>query len=333
MSKDEALKKTDLEYLFHSLVNPRPEIASRIRQLRLIRTLNVKQYSLLKRQLPYFVCGVFSPPFRKTENFAYTEYFVVDIDHISDKGQDIDNLRTILQSDSRIVLCFISPSEDGLKLIFRLKDRCYDAGLFSLFYKAFTCNFSSQYNLEQIVDSKTSDVTRACFISMDSNAYYNPNAESVDLSAFVNTDNPESVAVLKQMHNDAKHSKTKDAVSTQEQNQDPDPDEETMRNIRNLLNPKLERLSSQRPIYVPEVLEDLIDDLKRHIEETGVIVDKITSIQYGKKISMSVGMKQSEINLFYGKRGFSVVKSPRCGTSLELNDLMADVISLFINEH
>ncbi len=330
LSKDETLKKTDLEYLFRSLINPKPEIANRIRQLRLIRTLNAKQYSLLKRQLPYFVCGIFSPPFRKTENFAYTEYFIIDIDHIAEKGLDIDNVRTELQSDSRTVLCFISPSEDGLKLIFRLKERCYDAGLFSLFYKAFITKFSNQYHLEQIVDAKTCDVTRACFISIDSNAYFNPCAEAIDLSVFVNTDDPESISALKRKLKGNKQVEKKDCAS--ELNQDSDPDEETMRKIRNLLNPKLERKLSQRPIYVPEVLEDMIDDLRKYIEGTGVIVDKITDIQYGKKISMSVGMKQAEINLFYGKRGFTVVKSPRCGTAPELNNLVADIISIFINE-
>lgn len=78
-------KKVTVEYLYYSLRNPKPDVEARIRQLRIIRDLDKKQYSLLKRQLPYVVCGMFNPPYRKTENFAYTEYFIVDIDHFQRK--------------------------------------------------------------------------------------------------------------------------------------------------------------------------------------------------------------------------------------------------------
>ena len=40
--------------------------------------------------------------------------------------------------------------------------------------------------------------------------------------------------------------------------------------------------------------------------------------------------KESEINLFYGKRGFSVVISPRLGTNEELNELLADLVKSFL---
>lgn len=45
-----------------------------------------------------------------------------------------------------------------------------------------------------------------------------------------------------------------------------------------------------------------------------------------------MGMKQAEVNLFYGKRGFSVVQSPRTGTNADLNQLMANLITGFIND-
>lgn len=328
--KDDPLKKVDLDYLYHSLINPKPDISMRIRQLRLIRNLDAKQYSLQKRQLPYLVCGVFNPPYRKGENFAYTEYFILDVDNISEKGYEITSLRSVLQSDTRVVMCFVSPGEDGLKLIFRLKDKCYDAGIYSIFYKAFAHQFSVQYNIGQVVDTRTCDVSRACFISIDSEAYYNPNADTVDLTAFVNEDNPFSVAQLK---HDTKSTDVNDTVANEDSAvQTPDPDDETMRKIKELLNPKLAKKQHAKPVFVPEVLEDIINDLKTYIENTGVIVEAISSIQYGKKISMRVGLKRAEINLFYGKRGFSVVKSPRCGTSSELNDLLADVITLYVQE-
>lgn len=59
---------------------------------------------------------------------------------------------------------------------------------------------------------------------------------------------------------------------------------------------------------------------------------EIINIQYGKKLRMSLGLKQAETNLFFGKRGFTVVVSPRCGTDSELNNVTADLIRSYIEE-
>lgn len=116
---NDELKKVTLDYLYHGLRAPKPSIESRVRQLRIIKDLNPKDYSSLKRQLPYIVCGVFNPPYRKKENFAYIEYFIVDIDHLSDKNLNIVSTRNAIEKDSRVVMSFVSPSEDGLKQIGR----------------------------------------------------------------------------------------------------------------------------------------------------------------------------------------------------------------------
>jgi hypothetical protein len=41
--------------------------------------------------------------------------------------------------------------------------------------------------------------------------------------------------------------------------------------------------------------------------------------------------KEAETNLYYGKRGFSVVETPRSGTDAELNALMADMVRTYVN--
>ena len=109
ISNADSLQKVTIRHLFDSLRNPHPEVLAKIRQLRIVRELDSKQYNVLKRQLPYFVCGIFNPNFRKTENFAYTEYFIIDIDHITEKGFSVEDLRNKLEQDSRIVLSFLSP--------------------------------------------------------------------------------------------------------------------------------------------------------------------------------------------------------------------------------
>ena len=64
----------------------------------------------------------------------------------------------------------------------------------------------------------------------------------------------------------------------------------------------------------------------------GAVLAEVINIQYGKKLRFRVGMRKAEINLFYGKRGFSVVQSPRTGTDAEANALMADVVNCFLME-
>ena len=136
-STEENLQKVRVDYLYQCIRVPRTDVAEKIARLRIIKGLDAKMYATQKRELPFFVCGMFTPAFRRKENFAYTEYFVLDIDHVQEKGHDLGELKQRLVSDSRVVLCFISPGQDGLKLIFKLKSRCYDAGIYSIFYKLF----------------------------------------------------------------------------------------------------------------------------------------------------------------------------------------------------
>ena len=329
LNNAEPLKKVTIDYLYHSLRNPKPEVESRIRQLRIVRDIDSKQYALLKRQLPYFVCGMFNPPFRKNENFAYTEYFIVDIDHLSDKEMDIDQLSAKLAQDPRILLLFRSPGEDGLKILFKLQERCYDATIYSLFYKVFIKQFSAQYQLEQVVDARTSDVSRACFISMDAHAHYRPDAENVNLNDYINKEDTSGMLKLKKEIEKEERSQETGVKVQSEEAKEADPDEQTMNHIRSLLNPKAAKKTQEAPC-VPSELEEIINDLKQYIEQTGIEVQDIHNIQYAKKIKCRLGLKQAEINLFYGKRGFTVVQSPRCGTSAELNQLVSEVINSYL---
>lgn len=269
---------------------------------------------------------MFNPPYRRTENFAYTEYFIIDIDHLSEKGLSLADTRKRIEKDTRTVLSFVSPGEDGLKVLFKLKERCYDSGLYSLFYKSFLAIFSEQYALQQVVDIRTSDVTRACFVSIDPNAYYNPNADAIDLNAFVDTNNP--YALFEQKRKQEQQEKEQETLSKAE-NRPSDPDSTAMERIKQLLNPKPHK--EKPPVYVPKELNDIIADLKSYIEQTGVIVPEIINIQYGKKIRFEMGLKKAEVNLFFGKKGFSVVQSPRSGTNAELNRLMAELVTTFID--
>ena len=329
-SAADELKKVQEEYLYNSLRNPKPTIAATIQQLRIVYSMDAKAYVQLKRRLPYFVCGQFNPPFRRKENFAYTESFILDFDHLSSKQLSMKTIRDNIVKDEQVMMCFTSPSEDGLKVMFRLKERCYDAGLYSIFYKAFAATFAMRHNLTQVTDSKTSDVARACFISIDPNAYFNPNSIPVDIKAYLDESNPDLLFKIKNEQDE--HDKVIKKSDDEQVPLPKDPDKDILTRIRQQLNPKAQLPIEQHPAYVPERLNEIIAELKLFIEETGLQVTEIINIQYAKKIRARLGQKEAEVNLFYGKRGFSVVISPRLGTNEELNELLADLIKAFLQK-
>lgn len=329
-SSGDLLTKVPIVNIFHALRKPKEETVAQIRQLRIVRKIDIKRYNALKRKLPYFVCGIFNPPIRKSEYFAYIEHFILDIDKITEKGISIPELRQRIAKDNRVLLSFISPSEDGIKILFKLKERCYDKGLFSLFYKAFAQNFARQYNIEQVIDSQTCDVTRACFASIDAQAYYNPNAETIEIEKFLQVDNPTEIFDLKHQFEVQEKEEKKNAATPPPEKTDVD--DEIIRNVKMILNPNLAK-KEEKKVYIPEQLTEVMDELQKYITATGIQITEIINISYGKKIRMKSRTKQAEVNLFYGKRGFSVVKSPRTGTNEELNELMASLIQSFFNQN
>ncbi len=331
-SSADQLKKIPVEYLYHSLVNPKQDISMMIRQLRNVRDMDEKKYKVLKKQLPYITCGCFNPPYRRTENFAFVEYFIIDIDHLSQKQLDLMDVRSRIQGDSRVMMCFLSPGMDGLKVLFRLSERCYDSGVYSLFYKSFVQKFAIQYNLEQVVDSVTSDVARACFISMDPDAYYNPECTTVSINDFVTMEDPLSMFDLKR-ELEKSAVKQQDSAAASSDMPVKDPDKETMLHIRQVLAGKKEMLKERTTVYVPEMLNEIIEKLKSFIEDQGVQVYEIVNIQYAKKIRCKLGVRLAEVNLFYGKHGFKTVISPKTGTSQELNEIVAEIISVFLQDN
>jgi tetratricopeptide (TPR) repeat protein len=340
--RDDRLSFISPDELFRRIKTPTEADRILVGRLRLVRSIDPKQYAVLKKQLPYIVCGVFNPPFRRTENFGLCEYFMVDIDHISEKSLVLDVVKERVTKDPRTLLCFVSPSEDGLKILFRLSEKCYDAGKYSLFYKCFVNAFSQQYGLEQALDARTSDVSRACFLSYDPEAYYNPDAEAVSIADYVDFDNPFETREREVA------SETAGAISTAGETasdgtpvasaeppppRQKEPDDEALAFIKQKLNQKRTAPRQKPQVYVPEQLDEILERLLAYIAEAGVVVEEVCNISYGKKFRMKAGMSQAEVNLFFGKKGFSVVKSPRQGTSESLNELMTAYIQGFIGDY
>ena len=106
-------------------------------------------------------------------------YIVVDIDHVSEIGRDLNELRTELLQDSEIGLrlLFVSPSGDGLKLVCKTLWGFTDNETYKSEYFSLIGYLHETYNLPYRDDKQgiegldlTSDITRTCFLCHDDNA-------------------------------------------------------------------------------------------------------------------------------------------------------------------
>ncbi len=309
-----------------------------ISQMRVARTLDVAQYSRMKTDLPYIVCAAFSPDFRKKDNFAFAECFAIDVDHIAEKGLSLSDVRTKIQADPRVALSFVSPSGDGLKVFFLLAERCYDANLYTVFYKAFAADFSNQYGLNQVVDTCTCDVSRACFLSHDGSVYLNQHATPVRMADFVSTDSSLNFFDAQQdrpkENKDQPQEKPKDQQveqpTSEPQTQQPapakssptsaDPDAIALAQIKERLQSNRRPRPEKIVPNVPQELKDSMPDFRTNIEQTyGIDVYEVKDIQYGQKIRARLGKLEAELNVYCGKHGITIVESPRTGTNPDLN--------------
>ena len=327
---NDRLEKIPLDQLVGKIRNPKQKFIDFIVQLRRIQTIDVKKYRELKTKLPYVVAATFNPAYRKIDNFAFTQYFILDLDHLSDKEIDINLTTEKLKADPRVVLIFRSPSNDGLKLFFKFTNPFYDAGKYTLFYKLFAQKFATDYSINQVVDKQTSDVSRACFVSYDPEAWFNNDAKPIDADKYINFDNQLQVIEIEHQIKKSDKEQAKNKIISDSDITKQDLDSLIIKQIRERLNPKL-IIKREKQIFVPKELDSIIDLIKSNLTEYGFEIEDIVNISYGKQFRIKIQHLKAEINIFYGKRGFTVVKSSKSGMNTELVNVAHDIIANILN--
>lgn len=314
------LQAIEVASLHQKTASPKPAYIDKIQQLRALQSIDTKLYSDAKRQLPYFVFSTFHPSVRRKENFSSTSCLLLDLDHLTAAQLTVADLRAKIQADERVHWCFLSPGGDGLKILFLLDTPCRDAGQYSALYKIFARQFAEQYQLLSVIDMSTHDVSRACFISWDPDSYFNP------LPCLLNWR-----AILPMDDADAGLFQAKRAADTVRQEQPAaappvqEPGGDILVKIRAALGPERPR-PPKREAFVPEEINQLLPDLREHLLERHIELVEARPIQYGRQLQMRAGIHTAELNLFFGKRGFSLVKTTKTGTHPELVDLCHRII-------
>lgn len=317
------LRPVAIEDLYHSLRNPKPRIRQLVDQLRIMQTLDKSAYKVQKKLLPYLVCAAFKPAIRRRENFLNTEYFIIDLDGVSNHFSK-EALCEKLISDPQLLLLFTSPGGDGLKLLFRLKEKCSDYGLFSAFYKQFIQNLAARFHLHPVMDTATSDVTRACFISYDENAFYNPRANFVDMASY-NAFEPDTLWEAAQKATVAFKKEKEKEIDLTPVIKPAALAGDIMIAIRQKLNPDYRR-PVKKQYYIPPQVDDYIQKISEELKQFNLQLIESNPINYGRKLKIGTNGIWAEINLFYGSRGFTFVKTTKTGSNGELAELCVQVL-------
>lgn len=311
-----AMSPASIDSVFHRIREDRT-LREDTLQLRKIRNLDAGAYSRMKTRLPYFCCGQFRAGLRKSAHFESIQSWIIDIDHISDNQADLEMLRQRLKADERVALLFMSPGGDGLKVLFLLDSPCTDTKRFSESYKSFAFALGEQYGITDCIDFKTADVTRVCFLAHDPLAYINVICDRVVWESWLpektqpllfSIDKPEEKTQEKPGKSHAIH---------------PEVYGEILKKLKSK-NPVLP--AAQRPVFIPEALDLALPAIRQTMESNGIEVFVQRPIQYGYQLTLRCGNDQTDVNLFYGKRGFSVVLVERKNTNLSLGELTVFLI-------
>jgi hypothetical protein len=278
-------------------------LSNEVERLRKLRELDTKAYKTLKTRLPYFVGSKFANDIRHSDNFECASYLTLDIDDFLDINSSIPEQ---VLNHSAVMLAFISPSGTGFKLVFKLDTPCLNLSHFKEFYKSFSRIFAGEINLEGSIDMKTCDATRACFLSADTKAYFNPNADSLQWQKFVS-----QPIEIEEIINENKLQNEINEVSLQ--------------GVLDKINPSRPK-KKNNPGYVPIELLEIESDLKLLCKKNELILTDIVKINYGLKVQVKKGFRTAELNVFYGKKGYTIVRSPKSGTDRSLAEMLFELV-------
>lgn len=284
------------------------DLISSTKNLRSVLKYSRERYRIMKTGLPFFSCSEFSPAVRGIQNFVQAFGLVIDIDLMQEITTEFI---TRLKEDPRVAMGYISPSKCGVKLLFIFDQPVSDAGSYIRFYKNFTHSFSSRYHIADAIDKKNCDVSRISFICHDPDAWYNKNYEPLDTSEIKDEI---LLAPVINLDDSALSGAEISAAS--------------YRRILSLLDtrPKIPKVQ----VPIEEEITKILPGIEQEFESYGIQIKSSESIQYGAKLKLLQGRKTGEVNIYHGKRGFSVVSSPRKGTDQVLNEAARHILEGFL---
>ncbi|MFT4154574.1 CRISPR-associated primase-polymerase type B [Parafilimonas sp.] len=327
-SNNDVLQPCSVEEITSLIKQPNGELYDLAKQLHTILRMDKAAYNRHKLRLPYICCCSFTHNIRNGKNFIYTESCIIDLDGFASAEYIRNDVLPAVKEDPHIVMAFISPSGKGLKILFGFTNPCSSLKEYSLFYKNFVTQWAQQYGLAGYADTVTCDAVRVCFLSHDTQVYVNPSAQPLNWQSYLPGSTSAAGEGAVHINNDAQPETP--ATPANIPGKPAAIAEETYLNITRRLNPTAP-VRTPRNVFVPPILEDIAVKIQALAALNGYTVKDIADINYGKKIALSKGFAWGEVNVYYGKHGFVIVKSPKRGSdaaiALETEDLIKAILT------
>ncbi len=306
-SGQEVLVECTLENIFQSITGRIPSsLESDTIRLRKLMAIDKAGYRKAKTKLPYIVGSVFNQGHRRLDSFISAHYFILDIDHL--QLQD-GKIPANIVANPMVAMAFVSPSGEGIKVLCQLDSPITDPKLFSALYKQFASEFADKVGLAGSLDLRTHDASRACFLAFDPGAYFNPNPTTINSKSL----------------NEQNMTNSQTAPISMDDTDQTAINEVAYKAILKEISPNAP-VRRAKEVYVPQSLLDFMDMVPKLCKTVNLEIYQIDKIQYGIKVCAKQGYRLAELNIFYGKRGFSVIKSPKTGIDPALNEILYDVI-------
>lgn len=274
-----------------------------ITRLRKLRALDLKAYKSLKTMLPYLVGSAFKENIRNSEHFETARYLVLDIDDFFNEKSYV--IPQNICEHPEVLIAFISPSGTGFKLIFKLERPCSSLTDYKEFYKNYARKFADQVSLEGSIDFKTCDATRACFLSHDPNATYNAEALTIQWENYI---------AAKTINFDENEEPLKEINA------------QALQKVLTKINPS-KAPKREKNVFMPDQILELEGDIKSLCIINEFHLVGLVHINYGLKVQIKKGYCTAEVNIFFGKKGYSIIQSPKTGSDFNLGVALHSVLS------
>ena len=139
-----------------------------------LRKLSVKEYKSKKATLPSVTwSGTFDGSHKASALLNHSGYICIDFDNLKNVQKTLSKVRNYQHT----LFAFVSPSGSGIKVIVPVSPIPQSAEEHRDAYNRVKSKYEDVTDVE--VDKSGSDVSRLCFLSSDSNAYFNSSALAV----------------------------------------------------------------------------------------------------------------------------------------------------------
>jgi hypothetical protein len=149
-------------------------LREQITRIRACESISDRQ-ALKEATIPWLSFSNFKDSYRKNDNFHSAKHVVIDCDHL---GESLPTVRDAIEKDPDVFICFLSPSGDGLKVVFELEEPVTS----DVDYRT-AFNYCRQLVEKNhgITPDPHDDPARACYLSFDPSIHVNLQRRSQSL--------------------------------------------------------------------------------------------------------------------------------------------------------